>query len=54
MNFINKNLRVLMVFIIFIISLSALIFKNNLDSNLFQTLGYIVTGCLGFILRGKT
>ncbi len=53
MNFIERNYKDLMAFSILIVCLASLIFKNNLPNNLFQVLANIMTGCLGFILRGK-
>jgi len=53
MNFIEKNYKDLMALIILVYCLSALIFKNDLENNISQTLMYIITGSLGFLFRGK-
>lgn len=52
MEFIDKNLKELIAFIILIICLLALLFKKDKSSRLSQTLGYIITSCLGFLFGG--
>ncbi len=49
MKFFEKNYKDLIALVILIYCLSALIFKTNIEANLFQTLGYIITGSLGFL-----
>lgn len=53
MNFLEKNYKDLMALLILIYCLTALIFKNDVESNIAQTLMYIITGSLGFLFRGK-
>jgi len=53
MKFIEKNYKDLIALFILLYCLTALIFKNNIEIGLSQTLGHIIIGSLGFLFRGK-
>jgi hypothetical protein len=53
MRFLEKNYKDLIALFILLYCLTALIFKSNIETGLSDTLGYIITGSLGFLFRGK-
>jgi hypothetical protein len=48
-----KNYKDVIAFTLILLCISALlILDNKISDSLRQTLGWIITGCLGFIFRG--
>ena len=53
MKFISENYKDIGAFLILLYCLTAIIFITTLEDSVRQTLYFIITGCLGFLLRGQ-
>ena len=53
MEFIDKYFRDIIAFTILMTSLLSLIFKEDKTDSVSQSLGYVITGCLGYLFRGS-